>query len=144
LRPGISPLEEENSRRASAVARHIRQDDEHVHAFLEGEILGHGQRAARGEMRSMIGSFARFRNMTTRWSIRLLEGTAEILGHVVLDAHRGEDDGEFRAFVLGYAGLPDYLDGELVVRHAGAGEYRQLLAADQRHQASMEEMPVRI
>ncbi|MPN55653.1 hypothetical protein SDC9_203337 [bioreactor metagenome] len=50
----------------------------------------------------------------------------------MLDAYSREDDGKF--FGAHDLRLRRYLDGELVVRQSVAGEYRQLLAADQRRQ----------
>lgn len=55
---------------------------------------------------------------------------AEIFRDVVLDAHGGENNCEIVA--VGNVRLADYLNGELVMLHARAREYRELLASDKR------------
>ena len=61
-----------------------------------------------------------------------LKAALEVIGDVVLDAHRAEHDAEVLSVALGQLRLPDDLNGQLVMRHTGAGENRQLLPADQR------------
>ena len=56
----------------------------------------------------------------------------EVCRVVVLDADAREDDGEF--FRADDLRLRRYLNRELVMRQPVAGEYRQLLSADKRHQ----------
>ena len=51
------------------------------------------------------------------------------------DADGGEDDGEVRRVVAQHLCLTGDLGGQLRVRQAGAGEDRQLLAADEGVQA---------
>ena len=105
--------------------------------FIKGQVFRGGQSAAGVRMRSMMGSLDRLRNMATRLQhAAFLKGTAEVVGHVVVHAHGGKNNGEIGArSSSGDFRLPDDLGGQLVVPHAGAGENRQLLAADQGHHA---------
>ena len=117
-----------------AVACHIGQDDQHVLVQVKGQILGHGQRGTGGNDTLNDGVIGQIQQHDhTLHGTAALKALAEVGGNVILDAHSGKDDGEVRA--IGHAGLTDDLDGQLVVLHAGAGEDRQLLAADQRGQA---------
>ena len=65
-----------------------------------------------------------------------LEGPAEEIGHIVLDAHGGEYDGKvFVRLRVSQGSLAHDLGRQLIVGKAVPGEDRQLLAADQGGQA---------
>ena len=116
------------------VRRHVRHDDEDVHPLLEGQIFGGGQRAARRQNTLDDGIIREIQeHHDLLQHAGFVERTAEVFGHVVLRAHCGEDDTELFFSLVADAGLPRDLHGKLVVLHAGAGENRQLLAANQRH-----------
>ena len=89
-------------------------------------MLSRGQRAARGHY-SFDDRVVREvqEHYDARENAGLLEGAAEVVRDVVLDAHRREDDSVVAA---GDVRLSDDLHGELVVAHAGAGEDRELLS----------------
>ena len=64
----------------------------------------------------------------------LAEGTFKIFGHIVLDAHSCEYDGEFFIGIVSQRGLHDDLRCQLVVGKSVSGKDRELLSADQGHQ----------
>ena len=104
-----------------------------MHAEIEGQVFRSGQRAARGKD-SLNDRVVRQvqEHDDAAHNVGALEGTAEIFRNVVFHAHRGKDDGKF-GIVFDRRLLHD-LNCQLVVLHAGAGENRQLLAADERRQ----------
>ena len=105
-----------------------------MHALFKGEVFRGRQRAARGEMRSIIGSDERFKNIVTRLSATgFLETPAEVFGHVFRHAHGTEYHAEAFGGIFAELGLANNLRSKLVVAHAGAGENRQLLPADKRN-----------
>ena len=113
------------------VVRDIGQDDKHLHIFLEGQILGGGQRHTRrcntldsrvvGEVREHD------RAVDGAGAAELLN---EVLGFLEGDADRGKDNREVFT-VAQHSCLTRDLRGQRCMRQAGRGEDRQLLAADE-------------
>ena len=114
-----------------AVGGHVGEHHQHVVAVLKGQELRRRQGAAGGEdaLDDGVGGQVEEHDHPAQGA-GLLEGAAEELGGVVLDAHGGEDNGELPVLV-GHLGLPHDLGGQLVVLHAGAGEDGQLLPPDE-------------
>ena len=114
------------------VVRDVGHDDQHVHPALEGQIFGGGQGHTRrcdtldsrvvGEVREDDGAVD---------GARAAEFLDEELRFLERDADGGEDDGEVRRVVAQHLRLTGDLGGQLRMRQAGAGEDRQLLAADE-------------
>ena len=113
----------------------IRQDHQHVHILLKGQVLRGGQgHAGRGDTLhgGVVGQVGE--------QHRALDGAGALeLPHKELrllkgDADSGEHHGEVGA-VVQHPGLSGDLGCQIGVRQAGAGENGQLLAADQRVQS---------
>lgn len=98
---------------------------------IEREIFGGGQRAA-GRDDTLDYRVVRevHEHRNTVHNIRVFKRSAEIFGDIVLDAHGGENDCKIVA--VGNICLTHYLNGELVMLHAGTREYRELLTSDKR------------
>ena len=109
----------------------VGQDDQHVHVLLKGQVLGGGQGHARGG-----DTFDSRVVRKVREDHGAVDGAGaaevvdEVLGLLKGDADGGEDDGE-GLVVAQHLGLTRDLGGQRRVGQAGAGEDRQLLAADQ-------------
>ena len=113
----------------------IGQDDQHLHVLLKGQVLGGGQRHARGGDTldgGVVGEVGEDDGAVD--GAGAAEVVDEVLGLLKGDADGGEDDGE-GLVVAQHAGLTGDLRGEGRVGQTGAGEDRQLLAADQGVQA---------
>jgi len=109
---------------------------------VEGQELRHRQGQAGVISRSMAGSFARLRNMTTLFEHAAgFEGLTKEVGHVVLHPHGRKDDGEARLFPR-EPGLAHDLGRQLVVRQAAHGEDGELLPLTRVFMPSMAEIPV--
>ncbi len=103
--------------------------------FLEGEVLGRGQRHLRCDQTfhyRVVGQIEVHRHVIG--DAAFLKGTAEVLRDVIFDAHRGEDDAELLVGAAAQVCLTDDLCRQLIVRQTVSGENRKLLAADQRGQ----------
>ena len=113
-----------------AVAGHVRHDDEHVAAKVEGQVLGDGERDARRQDAlddGIVGGVHEQHELSRART--LLEPVPDGGGVGMGQAHRREHDAER---IAADAGLCRNLRGELEVRQAGSGEDRQLLPADER------------
>ena len=116
-----------------AVIGEIGDDDQHVLALLEREVLGGGQREARRQQalcRRVAGEIEEQRRALQRAG--LFERAAEVFGGRVGHADAGEHDGEVRRLGSAQARVGGDLDRNAVVRQAAAREDRQLLAPHQR------------
>ena len=110
-----------------------------MHILLKGQIFRHRKGAPGGKDSFNNGVIAEVQEHDHIFhNPVLLEGRAEVIGHVVFDAHGGKDHAELGIRVLlailGDLGLADNLHRQLVVVHAGAGEDGELLAPDEGHQ----------
>ena len=114
------------------VVRHVRHDDEDVHADLVGEILRGGEGHSRGDEpldRRVVGQVQEQDGAPKR--PRAFEVVHEDAGLLMRDAHRRKHhaEGLLRPEDLRLAGN---LQCDLVVRQARAREERQLLASNER------------
>ena len=122
---------EEISRRAFTVVRHVRENDENVHAFFKGEVFRGGERASRGDEPLDRGRISEGEEHDdSAQGPAFLEGSDEKACHVVFDAHGCEDHDEGLIFAE-EPGLPNYLGREPVMRQPAPGKDRELLPADQ-------------
>ena len=106
-----------------------------MHVLLEGQVLGRCQRHTRGGDAldgGVVGQVGKDDGTVD------CAGAAELVDEELAllegDADGGEHDGEVLVGAE-HSGLTGYLRGQRGVRQAGAGEYGQLLAADQGVQA---------
>ena len=114
----------------------VGHDDQHVHALLEGQVLGGGEGHAGGGdalHRRVVGQVCEEHRPVDG------AGAAELLyeevGLLEGDADGGKDHGEVARVVPQHPGLPGDLGGQGRVGQARAGEDGQLLAAHQGIQA---------
>src|SRR3990172_13280230 len=114
------------------VVRHVRQDDEDVHADLVREELGGGQRHPRRDESLDRGVVCQVLEQDRALEgARALEVVHEHAGLLVGDPHRREDDAE-RLLRTEDLRLPRDLERDIVVGQPRTGEERELLPADER------------
>ena len=119
-----------------SVVGDVGHDDQHLHPLFKGQILSGGQGHTGGGNTfhgGVIGQVAeQHGTVNGAGALELADKELRLLKG---DADGGEHHGEVGAFVSQHLGLPGDLRRQIGVRQAGAGENRQLLAANQRVQA---------
>ena len=120
-----------------AVVGHIGENHQDVHPAFIGEVLGQCQRRPGSNdtlHRGVICQVEEHRHPCQGSAFG--EGTAEVVRYVIFDTHGGKYNRELLCFAIGFGAsefskgcLAHDLSCELVMGQAGAGEDRQLLAA---------------
>ena len=114
----------------------VGHNDQHLHPLFKGQVLRGSQGHAGGGdtfHSRVVGQVAEQHGTVN--GTGALELADEELGLLKGDADGSEHHGEVGAFITQNLGLPGNLGRQVGVGQAGAGEDRQLLAADQGVQA---------
>ncbi len=115
---------------------HIGHNDQYMHTQSERQIFRRSQRAARRDytLYDRVAYKVQIHNDAVH-NAGIFERAAEECGDVVFNAHRGEHNRKIVFLTLGCQFcLTHNLRRKLVMLHARAREYRQLLSSDKRRQ----------